>query len=115
MRWTAPRATIEILAREITHLAYRVTAKWYGTALPRMSPWVMGSDYRACDEHMDEKLRQAAAHVLESLECLLYLIGKDAASPEQIEAYVNEANEVLGALRIRMEQERAPRRPFLVM
>ena len=53
----------------------------------------------------DDDLKATAGEVLESLECLLFLMEKEAASPRQVKAYVAEAKKVLLALHLRLDQD----------
>lgn len=50
-------------------------------------------------------LKATASEVLESLECLLYLMDKEAASPQQVTAYVAEAKKVLLTLHFQLDQD----------
>lgn len=49
------------------------------------------------------------------MECLLYLMGKEAASPEQVKAYIAEAKKVLLSLHVQLNRNDAPRHPYLLM
>jgi hypothetical protein len=55
--------------------------------------------------HQEDDLAATASEVLESLECLLYLMEKEAASPQQVKAYVAEAKKVLLTLHLRLDQD----------
>ena len=50
------------------------------------------------DARVDDHLN-AAIEVLEALECLLYLMGEGAATPQLVKTYVREAKKVLCAPR----------------
>jgi hypothetical protein len=63
---------------------------------------MMELGYTMHDARADDHLN-AAIEVLEALECLLYLMGEGAATPQQLKTYVHEAKKVLCA----------PRRCFL--
>lgn len=78
-----------------------------------MSPSIMDlgdPTYNAC---ADDDLKAAAREVLEALGCLLYLMGEEAANPQQVKAYVHEAKKVLLALQARVNQDALPR-PYLL-
>ena len=61
------------------------------------------------DQRADEELKAAAREVLEGLECLLYLIEREAADPNLIRSYVGEAKKVLIELRGHVDEDPVPR------
>ena|ERR1035441_3044711 len=91
----------------------RVAVKWYGGAQLAVSPSIMDLGYPTYNASADDDLKAAAREVLEALKCLLYLMGEDAANPQQVKAYVHEAKNVLCALQARVNQDALPRPNFL--
>jgi hypothetical protein len=59
---------------------------------------IMDLGYPTYDAQADDHFN-AAIEVLEALECLLYLMGEGAATPQQLKTYVHEAKKVLCAPR----------------
>jgi hypothetical protein len=73
----------------------------------------MDLDYPTYNEPTED-LKATAREVLETLECLLYLMDKQAASPQQVKTYVVEAKKALWALQVRVEHEETPRPHWLM-
>jgi len=66
------------------------------------------------DQRADEELKAAAREVLEGLECLLYLMEREAADPNLIRSYVREAKKVLIELRGHVdENQTTPSFPYV--
>jgi len=68
----------------------------------------MDFGYPTYNECTDEDLKAAAIEILEALECLLYLMGEEAANPQQVRAYVDEAKKVLATMHKRLAQDALP-------
>lgn len=75
----------------------------------------MNLGYSPHYRHTDEQLEAVAREFLEAMECLLYLMGKEAASPELVKLYVAQAKKALLTLHIQVDRDDATRRPYLVM
>lgn len=74
----------------------------------------MDLDGHTKDGHQEDDLATTASEVLESLECLLYLMEREAASPQQVKAYVIEAKRVLLTLHLWLDQDSLPPHQWLM-
>lgn len=74
----------------------------------------MNLDYPPHSRDTDD-LESVAREALEAMECLLYLMGMDAASPEQVRTYVAEAKRMLLKLHIHVDHDDSTRRSYWLM
>jgi len=74
----------------------------------------MQAKIRKCAAETEDQLHLAVEAVLEALECLLYLMGKEAAGPDHVEVYVAEATKILSVWDIQLHQQ-VLRRRYLMM
>jgi hypothetical protein len=89
--------------------------KWYRRERFAVSSSIMHLDYPPHHRQTDDNLESVAREVLEAMECLLYLIGMEAASPEQVKTYVAEAKRILLSLHVHVDQDDSARQPYLLM
>lgn len=75
----------------------------------------MNLDSSPSQRHIDDNIESVAEEILEAMECLLYLMGTEAASPDLVKAYVIGAKKALLALRIQLDQADRTQRPYLLM
>ena len=69
---------------------------------------------RTNNGHRDDNHKATASEVLESLECLLYLMEREAANPQQVKDYVVEAKKVLLMLHFQLDQDKIPPQYWLM-